>query len=220
VRCRTVAVVVLVTVAGSCGGDGGGTTPNERRVAGDEQRSAPVVGDSRREPVEPFVRDCASRVEGGRLRPDLARDVRVGPVIFYGLREAAAAPMRDFAAPPRLGRAWKTVTEVRAATRVTVTISPPDRRAAVLLYGNFDRMNRQGMWKLTDGAAAVRFEACPPDQPRFSGRGPVGRRTQFNGGFLTNGARCIVVEARVLGEEGSFRRDVSFGTRGAGCRER
>ena len=148
------------------------------------------------------------------------RDVRIGPVILYGLRDAAAAQARDFAAPPGLGHAWKTVTEVAAATRVTVTIAPAHRRRAALLYGDFDRMNEQGLWRLADGAAAVRFEACRPDQPRFSGRGSVGARTQFNGGFLIHGAGCIEVEAQALGEERSFRRQVAFATHGGRCRGR
>jgi hypothetical protein len=37
----------------------------------------------------------------------------------------------------------------------------------------------------------IRFESCPANQPRSSGRGVVGPRTQFNGGFLFTESQCV-----------------------------
>jgi hypothetical protein len=72
-----------------------------------------------------------------------------------------------------------------ADTVVTVAIAPADRERATLFYRfPFPGGQRALGFRLDEGQAVVPFESCPPNRRRFSGRGVVGRRTQFNGGFL------------------------------------
>ena len=72
--------------------------------------------------------------------------------------------------PPTNGisDAWKTVTEVTASTRATLTIPQAERDRLALIYGHFISGHRRG-YKLSDGSPAVRFEACPANEPRFFG---------------------------------------------------
>jgi hypothetical protein len=160
-----------------------------------------------------FTRDCESRVEDGTLRPNRRRDVIAGPLVLYGLREAAKAPASSFNG--RHGRypPWKAVTEVAHGNDVLLRVQRRYRGKVSLLY-RFRGGARAG-YKLSDGDLAVRFKPCPPDEPRRLGRGTVGSRTQFNGGFVVAGSQCVELRVAVAGRPGEIRRRVAFGTRSA-----
>lgn len=161
-------------------------------------------------PGQTVVRNCRSRVEGPRLKAGPS-DIQVGPITFYGLADAGQAPPREFAGKRGRGPAWKAVTEVVASTQATLTISASDRDKVALIYDNFGAANGDG-YKLSAGSPAVRFEACPPDTPQFSGRHTVGPRTQFNGGFIVTRPGCYPVEVRAAGgDTGTSRAVIGFG---------
>jgi hypothetical protein len=160
-----------------------------------------------------FTRDCESRVEDGVLRPNRHRDVIAGPLILYGLREAASAPASNFRGRQGQYRPWKTVTEVAQGHDVLLQIRGRYSDRASLLY-RFRPGARFG-YNVGDGDLAVRFQPCPPDEPRRSGRGTVGSRTQFNGGFVVAGPQCVELRVAVAGRRSEIRRRVSFGSESA-----
>ena len=163
------------------------------------------------------TRDCACWVEGGRLKPNPATDIRVGPITFYGLRTAADRPPSEFTTTANgISDAWKTVTEVTASTRATLVVPRAERDRLALIYGDFISGRHHG-YRLSDGTSAVRFEACPAEEARFSGRGTVGARTQFNGGFIVGKSGCYDVAVGVGGNEHAFRGAIGFGTSRCGC---
>jgi hypothetical protein len=162
-----------------------------------------------------FTRGCESRVEGGSLSPNPGRDVIAGPLILYGLREAAREPRSSFRERHGRFQPWKAVTEVASDGEVTLRIPSRYRKRVSLLY-RFGRGSQFG-YRLSEGDFAVRFKPCPPDEPRRSGHGTVGPRTQFNGGFVVAGPLCVELRVAVRGEGRDIRRHVSFGTRRQRC---
>jgi hypothetical protein len=168
------------------------------------------LGSSTTTSTATLTRDCESRVEGGVLRPNPRRDVIAGPLILYGLREAASAPASDFRSRHGRFQPWKAVTEVAHGNDVLLLIQRRSGRGASLLY-RFPSRARFG-YRLSDGALAVRFKPCPPDEPRRVGQGTVGSRTQFNGGFVVAGPQCVELRVAVLGWPREIRRLVPFGT--------
>ena len=156
-----------------------------------------------------FTRDCASRVEGGALRPNARTDVIAGPVIFYGLRDAARLPASMLAGRHGRFRPWKAVTEVAHGREVTLAIPSRLRKRVALVY-RF-RGGAGFGYKLSEGDPAIRFRPCAPTEPRRSGRGTVGSRTQFNGGFVVARPTCVELHVAIRGRVRDLRRTVSFG---------
>lgn len=185
---------------------------------GDEARdsTAPQSPDVPSPSAASVVRDCASRIEGPRLDPARTNALAVGPVTFHGLRGAAELPPQKFNTA-RGSQAWKTVTEVIADTPATVVISAPDRDNLALIYDDFGAANQRGYYRLADGSDVVRFEPCRRNEPRYSGKGTVGPRTQYNGGFLVRKPGCYELEVIADGTNSVVRRAIGFGLRGRGC---
>lgn len=164
------------------------------------------------EPRADTVRDCATRIEGGRLRPG-PHDVVAGPIVFYGLRDAVRYPSdyRDQGD----GRyvSFKTVTEVEANAVVTVAVAPGEHNLAL----NYEHARLPTITRLSELQRTVEFRACAPSHPRFSGRGRVGPRTQFNGGFASAGPGCRTFYVFSGQDTEPIRLRVGFGTRRRGC---
>ena len=168
----------------------------------------------------PVVRTCASRVESGlfvrRLPPFYERrSVRPGPILLVA-REYAARPRSDFQpVPGRLHRYYpqKLLVLVRARSVVTVTV-PRSEHHFALLYGRADwRIPYSRGYRLADGERAVTFHACRESEPSFvpGSRRMVGRWTEFNGGVIVAGARCVTLDVRVHGRTRGSRTHLSFG---------
>jgi hypothetical protein len=162
-----------------------------------------------------LTRECESRVEGGTLKPNAHTDVIAGPLTLYGLRDAAGIPAsmlrgRHGRFPP-----WKVLAEVAYGDEITLAIPSRYRQRVALLY-RFRGGTRLG-YKLSEGDLAVRFKPCAPNEPRHSGPGTVGSRTQFNGGFVVAGATCVELHVAIPGRVRDIRRRVSFGTHRRRC---
>jgi hypothetical protein len=181
-----VAAATAVALAGDSGRSGE-PSAGLRSAAARSDRGVPGPG---------AVRDCASRVEGRRLRAVRRHDLIAGPVVFHGFRQysriARRNPSEAFRSRNGEYRPLKMVTDVRAGAVVTVAIAPADRQRAALFYRTpFPAGRRAFGFRLDEGQAVVRFESCSANQPRFSGRGVVGGRTQFNGGFVFTEPQCL-----------------------------
>jgi hypothetical protein len=151
----------------------------------------------------PPLRDCASRVEGGRPLSELPRpagEVAVGPLTFAGLGRVASRAglehQRD-----RRGYGIKAGVGVPAGVSATLSIGRRARGWAALTYAP----------RRPDGVAAVRLRACAADEPAFSYDGPVGPTTGFSGGFVVRHPGCVPLEVRVAGRP-VVRARVPFGT--------
>jgi hypothetical protein len=205
VLCFVGGMVAVVLVA-----DGGGGSLVVKRGGG----SKPVA-----------VRSCATRIEGGRLRPNPRNDFVAGPVIFYGLRDASRAAVRDpshaFQSKKREYPPVKIIAEVRATAVVTVSIARSDRGRARLVYRvPFPGGRRAVGLRLEEGQVAVRFEGCPPSQGRYSTPGSVGARTQFGGGFLFTEPQCLRLDVYDTTEKRRRRYVEPYGRPRTRCRTR
>ncbi len=185
------AATGLVLAAGC----GDGSAHSTTAASGLSAASDALLRTDRSGPRPDGRRDCASRIEGRRLPPLPRNDLITGPIVFHGLREYSRIATRDpseaFETKNGEYKPLKIITDVRADTVVTVAIAPADRKRATLFYSDFPRGQRALGFRLEEGQAVVRFESCPPSKRRFSGRGIVGPRTQFNGGFLFTESQCL-----------------------------
>jgi hypothetical protein len=173
-----VACLAALLIAGC--GSGTGARPPTGASAG---HATPHRGGSE------FARRCDSRVEGPEgLKAGAA--VAAGGVRFDALGDAAHLSASDLAPLKHRYLAYKTVTEVDAGRTVTVEIGSGSRPYARLLY-DASRFREDGRYLLAEGETGVTFSACAASQPRSAGAGTVGRRTEFNGGFIVAGRRCV-----------------------------
>jgi hypothetical protein len=215
------AIVALLTLGAlalsACGGD-----ESRERFAGD--REGP--------PRNAAVRGCggATADDGAYLDLESRQNIRAGPLILYLAGQYANAPRSEFApvrfienAPPLVRReirnrtayaAVKQLLVFRGTRAVTLEIQGVGRGHAALLYattpGYTEQEARLGLAQISDGVPAVRFEPCE------RGTGPF---TQFPGGLVVAGARCLPLHIWVEGREQPLRRVVSFGMGGV-CEER
>src|SRR3954462_12673862 len=82
------------------------------------------------------TRGCRARIEGpGGIKFHLKHDLRVGPVVFFGLRLAAKGPLTEYR-----GRdpSWKSAIAVRAGAPVLLRV-PPEARGDITLTYAVDR---------------------------------------------------------------------------------
>jgi hypothetical protein len=154
----------------------------------------------------PIVRPCATRAESGlfvrRISPLYKRrSIRAGPLVLIA-GEYAAMPRAEFrAVPGRPGRYYpqKTLLLARAGSVVTLSVPRAERRHVALTYRPSDwKVPYARGYRLQDGEASVMFRACAASEPSFvlGRKRPVGRWTEFNGGFIVAGARCVTLHVR------------------------
>lgn len=203
-----VLALVLVAVAALAGGERAAPVGSASL-----QAASAVRGEA--------TRDCASRVESGgrRARPVRARrgDIATPSVIFHGLRSAVRFDPDDAHRPGGGDAGFKAGLSVRAGPVVVVELATRgDARIAL----DFDReeWGREGRTLAAgDGQRAVRFIPCPPDEPRFSGPGTVGRWTQYNGGLLIATPGCATLRLLRDGSRAE-RAPLAVGVPAARCR--
>ena len=183
------ASLIAIAVVG-CGDDGGDAAPNTPASSS----SAPIV-------------DCQSRSQiipsrhPGRI-PRSARKVSMfaGPVMFLGAKQWGNEPVE-----PRPGRLQpvKVPIVVEAGHAVTVSVSPPAERRAVVEVG---RDHGPAV-----GGRSVELRPCPPSATVANRR--VGPRTSFLGGFRLDGPMCLDVHVEVEGQTEPIARRIGFGRR-------
>jgi hypothetical protein len=138
--------------------------------------------------------------------------VVAGPLVFYSADQYAEQPASLFAPLPGNDGYYagqKLLVLVRRGTVATVVVSGSGRRYAALLY-NPAAWNDRNAYRIEDGENAVTFKACKKGEAAPVG-GPLNAMTQFNGGFLVAGARCLPLEVLVRGQERTIPVALSFG---------
>jgi hypothetical protein len=160
-----------------------------------------------------FVRTCQMSVYG-KLDAPAWRDhsIIAGPLVLYYADQFARQSSSGFA--PIAGESGryagqKLLVLIRRGAVATVVVPESERRHAALLFDPA-AWNDRNAYRLEDGESAVTFKACKPGQ-----RSPVGgarnAMTQFNGGFVIVGARCVPLEVVVRGEGRTIPVKLSFG---------
>ncbi len=90
---------------------------------------------------------------------------------------------------------------------MTVAIAPDASGDASLLYDP-ERFEPSGGYEVSDGERAVTFKACPKGEALI---GPPTSPTQFPGGFIVAGPRCVPLEVWVGTDAARKQRVLSFG---------
>jgi hypothetical protein len=137
----------------------------------------------------------------------LRSSIRVGPVTFYGLRDART---RQFGGG-RGALRFRSAIGVRAGAAVSVAVASRDRGWLSLEYGG--TRNDGARLKVSDGRPAIRFVPCDPRTPRFSDRRPIGGETAWAGGFIVARAGCATLRVRRDGARSWRSVRVGFGRR-------
>src|SRR5213592_2886779 len=159
-------------------------------------------------PPNAFTRTCETSVYGRLDAPSWKEhSIIAGPLVFYYADQFASQA-------PSAGRngyypGQKLLILVRRDTVATVVVPEPERRYASLLY-NPAAWNDRNVYKLEDGETAVRFKACKKGEKAPAG-GPLTAMTQFNGGLVVDGVRCVPLEVLVRGTPGAIPVMLSFG---------
>jgi hypothetical protein len=162
---------------------------------------------------EAFVRTCETRVYG-TLDPRGWRQhsIIAGPLAFWYVDQYARQPASLFA--PVRGSSdrypgLKLLVLVRPGAVATVIVPASERRDVALLYDPA-AWNDRNEYQIQDGDSAVTFEACKKGETLGTG-GPLNEMTQFNGGFLVAGVRCLPLDVLVRGPQKATRVTLSFG---------
>jgi hypothetical protein len=147
------------------------------------------------------VRPCDARVEGGdgvTISPK--RDVRIGPVVFFGLRH----PERQRVLGTH-GRdpGYKIPIAVRAGRPVLLRVQSHE------LAFNYATRNVD---RVEEGQSLVLVKPCPPSTRKFTDGRPIGRWTAFSGGFIVRTPGCYPIEVARRGKP-FVRRSVALGKR-------
>jgi hypothetical protein len=194
-------LLLSALVASACSSDGTGphaSSESSRPAAVAERTHTPSSGTV----SGAFVRTCESKVSGGLgkgWRKDKSALV-VGPIALLYPGDYADALKRLFARHGAGYSSQKVLVVVRRGAGVNVAIAPAASRVASLLYdpSGFKDTNS---YQVSDGEPAVTFQACGGGGTRF---------TQFNGGFIVAGPRCVPIGIRT-GSDAPMRRVLSFG---------
>jgi hypothetical protein len=171
-------------------------------------------GSRKRDPAGSAIGPAASQRRGcddsvyGQLATGWRKEpstLSVGPAAFPYIRQNRALPGRLLAPIGHSGRyrAGKDLLVLAKSARVTLAIPSFERRHVALLYGGEQR--DRGAYALSDGATSIELDACP-DRP-----------TQFNGGFIVAGARCVAIDVSSRGSARATRGWIPFGTRNRPC---
>jgi hypothetical protein len=160
-----------------------------------------------------FVRTCEASVYGTLDDPTWRKhSVIAGPLVFYSADQYAEQPASLFAPVPAQNGHYagqKLLVFVRRGAVATVIVPESQRRYAALLYNPAD-FNDSNEYRIEDGESAVTFKACKKGEASPVG-GPLNAMTQFNGGFIVAGARCLLLEVLVRGEQRTIPVTLSFG---------
>ncbi len=147
---------------------------------------------------------CSESVRGVLEEGWQKRSIIVGPISFVGMAEdPKASPASSF--EPRNGRfgGWKQLVFLEEGARAVVSVPKSHRDVVSLLYGERDRTTSPDptdpTFLVSDGAASVEFVACRSGEPVPAGLTNLAE-TQFAGGLIVAGARCVSLDVAVSGQ--------------------
>ena len=164
-------------------------------------------------PRRAFIRTCETSVYGRLDAPAWKMHSTIaGPLVFYYADQYAQQPPSVFAPLPGQNGYYpgqKLLVLLRRDAVATVAVRDSELRYAALLY-NPAVWNDRNAYKIEEGEVSVTFKACKKGERGPVG-GPLNAMTQFNGGFVVAGVRCLPLDVRVQGREGAIPVRLSFG---------
>lgn len=160
---------------------------------------------------------CASAVYGqlaAGWRSPRQGALVAGPIAWVALSRVLPGSKSMYAPSHGLAPAVKALAVVNPGRGVTVSVPVGERGRLSLDYTSIaPRSQKQGLFRVSDGASVVKFKPCPAAQY-------PGGRTQFAGGFIVSGAQCAELDIQPVGSPTRTRRNVSFGTPPRSCARR
>jgi hypothetical protein len=150
--------------------------------------------------IREYLRGPVGRRLGRRERRRLAREAASGHKLHFGLKVGAV---------------------LRTGTEMTVAVAEADRTHASMLFRPHPA-GESGLFRVSHGVGAVKFVACrrhldPAAARRECRWTPLtactGRDTQFVGGFIVAGPRCVTFEFWPRGARRPLVRRIGFGVR-------
>jgi hypothetical protein len=214
-RITLAAIGILVSVAtavAACSSGGEGMNAPDTGVRSAETSAAPPTETATQE-VKAFVRTCETNVYG-TLDPRgwQEHSIIAGPLGFWSADDYAGQPASLFTPVPGSSdrfQGLKLLVLVRPDAVATVIVPESERHEVALLYDPA-AWNDRNEYRIEDGESAVTFEACKKGETIGTGS-PLNEMTQFNGGSLVAGVRCVPLDVLVRGQAQAIRVTLSFG---------
>jgi hypothetical protein len=155
-------------------------------------------------PPAAYVAPCPSGVSGGLPAHYERSSLLVGPLALYGVSGFARYPGRSIV--PVRGSArrfpgFEQPATVAQGHSVVLAVAARDRAHVGFLFDHRAFRHAVHGYRVADGTAAVRLRGC------------TATCTQYQGGFVLDGPRCVTLEAWIDGDPVPVRRVVSFGSR-------
>lgn len=147
----------------------------------------------------PALSGCSMANLGPTL-PDFQRGaVRAGPLYFTpedaAVSQKARAP--QLARPTKLYVVVVVISGLSPGRTVAVTAAPAYRRYLRFLFGPGNSLSPGTTYSMANGEAGVTFVACPRET------GYTNQQvTDYYGGFLISGDRCVPVDVRLARRPG------------------
>jgi len=191
-------LAVLVSLAPAC------------TIGKDEKKATTTASaaTSIKTPPNAFNRTCETSVYGTLDAPTWKKhSIIAGPLVFYyadQFAHQAPSPGRNGYYPGQ-----KLLILVRRDAVATVVVPEPERGYVSLLY-NPAAWNDRNAYTIEDGETAVRFKACKKGETAPGGAS-LTAMTQFNGGFVVSGIRCVPLEVLTAGRASAIPVTLSFG---------
>lgn len=141
-----------------------------------------------------------SMANPGPALPDFQRGaVRAGPLYFTPGDAAVSRKARagQVAGPPKLYVVVVVISGLSPGKTVAVTAAPAYRRYIRFLFGPNDSLNPGTTYTMASGEAGVTFVACSRETG-YTNQSV----TDYYGGFLISGNRCVPVDVRLARRPG------------------
>jgi hypothetical protein len=195
-----VALVMLGLMA--CGG-GDRSTPNPERAADDTAiTTSPAPGGPLGADV---VRTCRTSGKGGLSAQSYADSLVVGPIALGSLGNVPDDVLPRRPAQASSFPAVESIAVLRAGSSVTVAIPSRERAFVGFIYDE-RKFRGDGLYRIDDLDHVVRFDACR--DRRFNGG-----VSQFDGGIVVDGPRCVSLDFYVGSSPRALRRRIGIDTR-------
>lgn len=202
-------LLAAALVAAACSSGGAKPHPPLNASASPGSVAGPTESSSPGPVPGAFVRTCQTSVYGD-LGKGWRKDknaVVVGPLALLFPGGYANAPRKFFVRHGTGYYSQKVLAVVEQGATVTIAVAPAVSGVVSLLYDP-ERFNQSGGYEVSDGERAVTFKACARGKALI---GPPNSATQFPGGFIVAGPRCVPLEVWLGNDSTPTYRWLSFG---------
>ena len=148
-----------------------------------------------------FTRTCADSVSQSVGAGSWRQSVFAGPLAIVRFRQAAGFLPFALGRQPHGYQPGRYLVAVKQGHKATLSIPASEQAHVALLYN----LSTGRYFQLSAGNVAVNFQACSGSSTSWR------RATQFNGGILVDGARCVTLDVRDEATNRRWRITAPFG---------